>query len=65
LTSPGAEALDSFVSLGHLKDLQAATSKIKTWIDKEVAHYDPNTGRFSEQLTFGDVRRAIDLISRP
>ncbi len=62
LTSPGAEAIDPSIPLADLERLRSGTAKIKTWIDKEVAHYDPEVGRFSEGLTFGDVHGAIDLV---
>lgn len=40
LTAPGARAIDASVPLAHLKRLRDETAKIKTWVDKEVAHYD-------------------------
>ncbi len=64
LTSPGAKAIDPAVPTADLERLRAKTASIKTWVDKEVAHYDPATGRFSEGLTFGDIHQAIDLIFR-
>lgn len=62
LTAPGAKAIDPAVPQNHLERLRRETANIKTWVDKEVAHYDPRTGRFSEGVTFGDVHKAIDLI---
>src|SRR6266496_795237 len=62
LTTPGAKTISPEVPREHLERLRQATANIKTWIDKEVAHYDQRTGEFSEGLTFGDVHRAIDLI---
>ena len=63
LTAPGSEAIDPGVPMAHLERLRTETAQTRTWVNKEVAHYDRNTGRFSEGLTFGDVHRGIDLIS--
>jgi hypothetical protein len=62
LAGPGADTIDPATPLEHLDRLRTETAKVRTWINKEVAHYDPNTGQFSEDLTFGDVHRGIDLI---
>ena len=62
LTAPGALAIDADVPREHLERLRNETAKVREWVDKEVAHYDPKTGQFSEGLTFGDVHQAIDLI---
>lgn len=58
----GADALDSTIPQEQLQNLRDKTARIKTWVNKEVAHYDPRTGEFSAGLTFGDVHQAIDLI---
>lgn len=62
LTSPGAKAIDPQLPRRELKHLQDESRRIKVWVDKEVAHYDPKTGTFSQELTFGDIHQAIDLI---
>jgi hypothetical protein len=62
LVGQGVNALSRRVVRDELKDLANGTAKVKTWIDKEVAHYDRNTGQFSEGLTFDDVHEAVDLI---
>jgi hypothetical protein len=62
LVSPGADSIDDSVVREELSRLESGTAKVKTWIDKEVAHYDRNTGQFGEDLTFGDVHEAVDLI---
>lgn len=62
LTAPGAKAIDPDVPQGHLERLRTETARVREWVNKEVAHYDPKTGQFSEGLTFGDVHEAIDLI---
>lgn len=62
LTTPGSMAIDPDVPLAHLKRLQDETAQVRKWVDKEVAHYDPKTGQFSEGLTFGDIHQGIDLI---
>lgn len=64
LTAPGTKTIDPAVPTADLERLRTKTAAIKTWVDKEVAHYDPATGRFSEGLTFGDIHQAIDLIFR-
>jgi hypothetical protein len=62
LAGPGATAIDASVPLGELARLQSETANVRTWVTKEVAHYDPKTGEFGEGVTYGDVHRAIDLI---
>jgi hypothetical protein len=62
LTSPGARGIDPDMPLAHLEQLRNETAGVRKWIDKEVAHYDPKIGKFSEGLTFKDVHHAIDLI---
>jgi hypothetical protein len=62
LTTPGAKAIDPSVPNHDLARLQDETKPIKRWIDKEVAHYDPQTGTFIEEITFGKIHAAIDLI---
>lgn len=62
LTAPGSNAIDPEVPREHLRRLQQETAKVSRWVDKEVAHYDPKTGQFSEGLTFRDVHQGIDLI---
>jgi hypothetical protein len=43
--------------------LQNKTKAIRTWVTKEVAHYDQQTGKFAEGLTFADLNAAIDLVA--
>ena len=62
LVSPGAKALDATTPLAHLEKLRIETVEVREWVNKEVAHYDRDTGKFSERLTFGDVHRGIDLL---
>jgi hypothetical protein len=62
LTSPEAKAIDPQAPRADLRQLRHDTRRIKVWVDKEVAHYDPKTGTFSQGLTFGDIHRAIDVI---
>ena len=62
LVGPGAEAIDPVTPATQLEELQAKTAKVKKWVDKEVAHFDPRTGTFSERLTFGDVHECMDAI---
>jgi hypothetical protein len=57
-----ATALDPATPLAHLRALREGTAKIRKWVDKEVAHYDRDTGKFVEGLTFGNIHRGIDLI---
>jgi HEPN superfamily AbiU2-like protein len=62
LVGPGADAIDPATPLEHLEALRQKTAKVKKWVDKEVAHYEKNTGQFSQHLTFGDVHQALDAI---
>jgi hypothetical protein len=62
LTTPGSKAIDASVPAGQLTHLRDETANIRKWADKEIAHYDPNTGEFGKGPTFGSVHDAIDLI---
>jgi len=62
LVGPGAEAIDAAVPIQQLADLRSKTAKVKKWVDKEIAHFDPKTGQFSQGLTFGDVHAGLDAI---
>jgi hypothetical protein len=62
LVGRGVDVIDASVPVAELERLRRETERVRTWITKEVAHYDPKTGEFGEDLTFGDVHRAIDLI---
>jgi len=62
LVGPGVAAIDPATPAGHLTDLRAKTAQVKKWVDKEIAHFDPKTGEFSQGLTFGDVHAVLDAI---
>lgn len=62
LVGPGAKVVDAAAPLADLYRLCKGTGKVRDWVSNEVAHYNANTGRFSEGLTFGDVHEAMDLI---
>jgi hypothetical protein len=62
LTSPGAKAIDPEMPRRDLKRLRDETAKVREWVTKEVAHWDPKTGTFGEGLTYADVHEGIDLI---
>ena len=62
LAGAGAMALDASVPTDQLQRLESVTAQVREWVTKEVAHFDPATGSFSERLTFGDVHGAIDLL---
>jgi hypothetical protein len=62
LAGPGLSVLDPAIPRGQLDRLESETKQVREWVSKEVAHFDPATGSFSEQLTFGDVHRCVDLL---
>lgn len=62
LVGPGAVTLEKDKPATDIGRLEEGTRRIVTWVNKEVAHYDPSTGKFSEGLTFGDLHGAVDLI---
>lgn len=62
LVGPGAAAIDPATPAEHLANLREKTAKVTKWVDKEVAHFDPKTGTFSQGLTFGDVHAGLDAI---
>lgn len=62
LVGPGADTIDPDTPRLHLEQLQQKTAKVRKWINKEVAHYDRDTGKFSQTLTFGDVHEGLDAI---
>jgi hypothetical protein len=62
LVGPGAKAIDPATPRDDLDELKRSTKKVRDWVSNEVAHYNTRTGRFSEELTFGEVHEAIDLI---
>jgi hypothetical protein len=62
LVGRGAKAIDRATPLTHLQQLRERTAKVTNWVSNEVAHYNKQTGEFSQGLTFGDVHEAMDLI---
>jgi len=62
LVGPGAMSIDPATPLRHLEELREGTSKVRKWVSNEIAHYNKRTGEFSEDLTFGAVHEAMDLI---
>jgi hypothetical protein len=62
LCGPGARALDPAIPLEHLTRVRDETARVRTWITKEFAHYDEDTGKFSEGLLYKDVHHGIDLL---
>jgi hypothetical protein len=65
LVGSGTDAIDAATPAGQLAGLQDKTAKVKKWVDKEVAHFDRNTGTFSQGLTSGTCTSAWMQSSRP
>lgn len=62
LVGAGLSSLPRAAPEADLARLSAGVEHIRTWVDKEIAHWDPRRGEFSAGLTFGDLHASIDLI---
>lgn len=54
--------IDPAIPTGDLQALRGGTERNRTWVTKEVAHYDPRRGKFVAGLTYADLHAAVDLV---
>lgn len=62
LVADGEEVLGRERPKRELEDLLLTTGQIITWVNKEIAHYDPKVGEFSQGITFEAIHGAVDMI---
>jgi hypothetical protein len=64
IAGEGNDALPRGVGRKELDALRDQARPVTDWVNREVAHYNKDSGEFEDDLTFGDLHETIDSIFR-